>query len=230
MFDKQTGGGSWEEYCYCCGLPFYFGGFDIYRMNEISDDPEVEAALKKEILANAKALKGKVQWLEKSNGFDSEKDLIFSLGIGSDSGNVEMEKKQPSVATQKVYDSGEHLFVTGDGISDTDKSPRGLAIHKDCVAVLEKAIGRKMVPSDEILIRKIQKPNRGKVGNQCTSKYSEQFFAWEKALLDKKFNFASPLADKKQQGRVLKCMSKVIKRVATKRKAVAKGTKRKKRD
>jgi hypothetical protein len=194
----QSGGGSWDEYCYCCGLPFYSG--NSYLAEDSAD--------KKKILDKAKSMKSQLKWLEKSIGLDSTNNLLFALGTGGDTGDMEMDKKQPSSDAQKRGS----IFRTGDGFSGISSDiPHGLAIHKDCVSVIESAVGRKLVPNDEVLIRKIQRPDPKKVSGRCYTKYNEQFFPWDKVLLDENYSLVSPLLDKGQRDRILKCNSKLIK-------------------
>lgn len=212
MPHNHKGGGSWDEYCYCCGYPFYFEG--SVPGDTITEDPKKAAALEKEISKRANAIKGQIKWLVNSIGLDSKHDLIFALASGSDAGMVDMEQKQPSAEAQKMYSKGGHVFITGDRaktLSESNDSPCGLAIHKDCAAVLEKEIGRKLVPSDETILWKIKKPNPKKPANFCNKKYTGQMFEWGKALLDNKFSFASPLADKKHGASFLKCNASLIK-------------------
>lgn len=205
----QNGGGSWDEYCYCCGFPFY------YRLHveaeELSDDPTRGAALVKEASNRAKAVKAQLGWLQKSVGFDSKHGLIFALGMGSDAGIMAFEKKQPSGEAQKMLNKAGTDFSTGERVAtllQNDDGPRGVAIHTVCAQLLEKEIGRKLVASDEIIIRKIKKPDPKNYPKNCKTKYSAQFFEWPKAFLDKKFSFASPSSNRAS---FLKCNAKLIK-------------------
>ena len=161
---------------------------------------------KKQILDKVKSMKSELKWLEKSIGLDSTHNLLLALGPGGDTGNMRIispdSKKRGSI------------FKTGDGSSGMTSIPFGLAIHKDCVSVIESAIGRKLVPNDEILIRKIQRPDPKKASGLCHTKYNEQFFPWDKVLLDENYSLLSPLVDKGQRNRILKCNSKLIKSLA----------------
>jgi hypothetical protein len=203
---QYSGGGSWDEYCYCCGLPFY------PVVLHLDEDPSITSEDKRKIQDKASSIKKQIKWLEKSIGLDSTNNLLFALGTGGDTGDMTMDKKQPSSTAQEIYENNKkrgYIFNTGDAYSS--ENPHGLAIHKDCVSVIESAIGRKLIPNDEILIRKIQRPNTKSVSGLCHTKYNEQFFPWEKVLLDDNFSLASPLVDKGQKDHILKCNSKLIK-------------------
>ena len=155
------GGGSWDEYCYCCGLPFSY------------DYPEGNANTRK--VAEVEKC---VSWIHTSVGLDSFHNVLFELGRGSDMGEMRMKPKHAYPGAQELYDMSNKIFTTGEAV-DMDDSLRGLAIHKDCARVLETAIGRPLKPSDEKLLRQFQKPSESRNGGACFSRYNQQMYSWE---------------------------------------------------
>jgi len=233
---RHTGGGSWDEYCYCCGLPFSVGlnEDDVY----LSDGSKATAAQQKTIAEKAKSIEKVASWLKSNVGLDSTNNVIFELGGGFDMGEMMMNKVQPYPGAQEIYDAGGHIFVGGElaYMGNDNDEPKGLAIHKDCAAVIEKAIGRTLKPSDEKLLREFQKPgDETRDDGPCFNKYNQQFYEWTDAALNEPVSFfASPAVDATQRERILACNSKFIAaasskkggRRATARNKRSKGTRR----
>jgi len=197
------GGGSWDEYCYCCGLPF---SYDF--------DPEEHTntkSTKKFLVEKNKEVEKCVAWIHTSIGLDSFHNAIFDLGRGSDMGEMRMKSKHAYPGAQELYDASSTIFTTGEGVGMNDESLHGLAIHKDCARVLETAIGRPLKPSDEVLLRRFQKSEESRNGGACFSKYNQQMYSWTEALIEEPVSFfASPLKDDTQRDRILTCNSKLI--------------------
>lgn len=210
---RQVAGGSWDEYCYCCGLPFGYG-FDPEN-NSLSDGTKLTAEQKAIISGKMGAVEASSQWLSSSIGLDSFNKVIFELGNGGDIGDMFMKTVHPYPGAQEIYDEGSHIFSTGEIASmmdDDDDSPRGLAIHKDCAAVIESTIGRALKPEDEKKLRAINKPGiESRDDGVCFSKYNDQFYTWTDAVLNEPVSFfASPKTDASQRARFLECNSKFI--------------------
>lgn len=209
---RYTGGGSWDEYCYCCGLPFAVGlnDDDVY----LSDGSKATAAQQKTIAEKAKSIEKVASWLTSNVGLDSTNNVLFELGGGFDMGEMMMKKVQPFPGAQEIYDTGGHIFVGGElaYMGNDNDEPKGLAIHKDCAAVIQKAIGRDLKPSDEKLLREFQKPgDETRDDGPCFNKYNQQFYEWTDAALNEPVSFfASPVVDAAQRERILACNSKFI--------------------
>lgn len=210
---RQVAGGSWDEYCYCCGLPYNFG-FDL-EDERLSDGTKLSAEQKSLISGKAASVEKASTWLTNSIGLDSYNKVIFELGPGGDIGDMFMKKVQTYPEAQAIYEEGAHIFSTGEiasTMNEDDDSPRGLAIHKDCAAVLESAIGRSLKPEDEKKLRELNRPgDESRNDGACFSKYNEQFYAWTDAVLNESASFfASPKTDAGQKARFLECNSKLI--------------------
>ena len=210
--NRHAGGGSWDEYCYCCGLPFTFSlsEDDMY----LSDGTKLTSAGQRTIADKAKSLEKVAGWLKSNIGLDSTNNVIFELGGSFDMGEMMMNKVQPYPGAQEIYDEGGHIFTGGElaYMNEDDDGPKGLAIHKACAAVIQKAIGRDLKPSDEKLLREFQKPgDETRDDGPCFNKYNQQFYEWTDAALNEPVSFfASPLADAAQRERILACNSKFI--------------------
>jgi hypothetical protein len=177
-------------------------------------------------------------WLKSNVGLDSTNNVIFELDGGFDMGEMMMKKVQPYPGAQEIYDEGGHIFVGGElaYMNNDNDEPKGLAIHKACAAVIEKAIGRSLKPSDEKLLREFQKPgDETRDDGPCFNKYNQQFYEWTDAALNEPVSFfASPAVDAAQRERILACNSKFIAaasskkggRRATARNKRSKGTRR----
>lgn len=215
---KQTkrGGGSWDEYCYCCGLPF---SYDFDPETYISENNTNKTNQRTILAEKNMEVETSIAWLHTSIGLDSFHDMIFELGRGSDMGEMRMKPQHTYPGAQELYAISNKLFTTGEGVNGmNEENLRGLAIHKDCVHVLEKAIGRPLKPSDETLLRRFQQPSEeGRNDGACFTKYNQQMYNWAEALLHEPVSFfASPRTDEAQRHRVLSCNSEFI--------AVAKAT------
>jgi len=202
---KMRGAGSWDEYCYCCGLPFSFG-YDSENIYLSSGKPNASAL--HTILEKGEQVGKSIQWITNNIGLDSSNNLLFELGRGSDMGNMLIKKQQPYPGAQEIYDNGAHIFVTGE-LANMEDGPRGLAIHKDCATVLEEALGRSLKPSDELALRRFQKPgNNRRNDGSCFHPYNQQFYEWADALYKEPVAFfASPLSNTTQRNRILQCNS-----------------------
>jgi len=210
---RQVAGGSWDEYCYCCGLPFGYG-FDPESTN-LSNGTKLTAEQKAIISGKMASVEESTHWLSTSIGLDSFNKVIFELGNGGDIGDMFMKTVHPYPGAQEIYDEGAHIFSTGEiatMMDDDDDSPRGLAIHKDCAAVIERAIGRALKPEDEKKLREINKPgDDSRDDGVCFNKYNDQFYTWTDAVLNEPVSFfASPKTDAGQRARLLECNSKLI--------------------
>lgn len=210
---RQAAGGSWDEYCYCCGLP-YNVGFDLDDVR-LSDGTKLTAEQKTQISGKADAVMKATTWLSNSIGLDSYNKVLFELGPGGDIGDMFMKKIHPYPGAQAIYDEGSGIFSTGEiatTMNEDDDTPRGLAIHKDCAAVLESAIGRALKPEDEKRLRELNRPgDESRNDGACFSKYNEQFYTWTDAVLNESVSFfASPKTDAAQKARFLQCNSKLI--------------------
>jgi hypothetical protein len=207
------GGGSWDEYCYCCGLPFMFN-FDPDNIY-LSDGSELSEAQQRQVSGKTDALEKSTKWILNSIGLDSYNKVIFTLGRGGDIGEIVIDKIQSDPGAQQIYDEGERIFTTGEIATmmlEGDESPRGLAIHNDCAAVIESAIGRPLKPEDEKQFRKLLKPSDDhRNDGPCFKPYNGQFYTWTDAVLNEEMSFfASPLQESTQRARILACNSKLI--------------------
>jgi hypothetical protein len=213
----MKGAGSWDEYCYCCGLPFsphYFEPEeDIYSLVE---ERKLTKGELKEVKAEGPRVTALTQWLNKSIGLDSQHNLIFNIEGGGDSGNMIMAAKQDSPGSQTFYDNVSSTFVTGDMVpemSNADKEHEGvgLAIHKACAQVLEDAIGRPLKPSDEQALRALKTGN-ARNASPCFKPYNQQFYAWTDALLNESTPFFSdPTKNENRRTQILACTASFIK-------------------
>lgn len=207
----MKGGGSWDEYCYCCGLPF---GTHYYSVEEdnysILEERKLTKEELKEIKAEGPTVTAMTKWLSKSIGLDSHHNLIFNIEGGGDSGNLLMAAKQDSPGSQEFYDNVASTFVTGDMVpemseGDKDGEGVGLAIHAACAQVLEEAIGRPLNPSDELALRAIKTGN-ARNASPCFKPYNQQFYAWSDALLNESTPFFSdPTKNEKRKAQILVC-------------------------
>jgi hypothetical protein len=209
----HIGGGSWDEYCYCCGLPFMFG-FEAENRN-LADGSKLSEEQYKQVSGKEAELEKTTKWILKSIGLDSHNKVIFELGRGGDIGHMFMEKVHRYPGAQAIYDEGSTIFISGEiatMMEEDDDSPQGLAIHKDCAAVIETAIGRPLKPEDEKKIREINKPSEdSRDDGPCFKKYNEQFYTWTDAVLNEPLTFfASPKSDAAQRARILACNAKLI--------------------
>jgi len=212
----MKGAGSWDEYCYCCGLPF---GTHYYSVEEdnysLVEERKLTKAELKEIKEEGPRVTALMQWLNTSIGLDSHHNLIFNLMGGGDSGNMLMASKQDSPGSQDFYDNNASTFVTGDMVpemANNDKSNEGvgLAIHKACAAVLEEAIKRPLKPSDETALRALKTGNARNAG-PCFKPYNQQFYAWSDALLNESTPFFSdPTKNETHKAQILQCTAAFI--------------------
>lgn len=212
----MKGAGSWDEYCYCCGLPF---GTHYYSVEEDNYSMLEERKLTKEELKEIKAegptVTAMTKWLSKSIGLDSHHNLIFNIEGGGDSGNLLMAAKQDSPGSQDFYDNTASTFVTGDMVpemSERDKDGEGvgLAIHAACAQVLEEAINRPLKPSDEAALRALKAGN-ARDANPCFKPYNQQFYGWADALLNESTPFFSdPTKNEKRKAQILACTAPFI--------------------
>jgi hypothetical protein len=213
----MKGGGSWDEYCYCCGLPF---GIHHYSVEEdtysLVEERKLIKAELKEIKETGPKITELMQWLNTSIGLDSHHNLIFKLKGGGDSGNMLMASKQNSPGAQRFYDTIGRTFVTGDMVTEMAEEDKidegiGLAIHKACALVLEEAINRPLKPSDEAGLRAIKTGNARDDG-PCFKPYNQQFYAWADALLNEPAVFFSdPSKNEARKAQILKCTASFIK-------------------
>jgi hypothetical protein len=221
----QYGGGSRQEYCFCCGFPFV--GFHhetspeniFISPNGSNDYRKLTEAEREKIAAKSAIVEKQTAWLGKSIGLDSVNNIIFDLGPGADNGYMFLEPLQ-------IYPNA-HTLVNKEGISgfttdlsslaEKDGSPSGLAIHKHCAVVLQNAIKRELRPSDENLLRHHAKKTKGTliIESPCFSKYNDQFFSWYDAMLDDSVSFASPLIDERQKTRIEHCNATMINAILT---------------
>ena len=212
----MKGAGSWDEYCYCCGLPF---GTHYYSIEEdkysLLEERKLTKAELKEIKEEGPRVTALMKWLNNSIGLDSHHNLIFNLQGGGDSGNMLMAPKQDSPGSQEFYDNTATTFVTGDMVPEMlddykDSEGVGLAIHKACAEVLEEAIGRPLKPSDEAGLRAIKTGNARNAG-PCFKPYNQQFFAWADALLNESTPFFSdPTKSENRKAQILACTASFI--------------------
>jgi hypothetical protein len=87
---RFLGGCSWDEYCYCCGLPFSFG-FDLEN-KYLADGREITSEEKKVISGKAAQVERAAKWILESVGLDSYNNVIFNLNSGGDIGEIFMKK------------------------------------------------------------------------------------------------------------------------------------------
>lgn len=95
MFQKQYGGGNWDEYCGLCMLPFKKSRWD---------EPELDK------LRNVN-----LDWLEKGVGFDEKTKKIMNIGSYDDYGSFEIEN-----VNGKQFRSN---FALGRGENDEPNGP-----------------------------------------------------------------------------------------------------------
>jgi hypothetical protein len=214
---RQVGGGSWDEYCYCCGLPFTSHTFEDDTYSLVHDRPLNQAEL--DILKeNAKVIEPELHWLNSSIGLDSHHKMIFNLKSGGDMGDMFMEPNHRDPHAQEFYndESTPHIFATGDIVAemsaeDKDNQPIGLAIHSACAKVLEGAIKRPLKPSDELKLRRLKTGNSRNAGS-CFKPYNDQFYSWADAALNEPLAFfKNPMSSPEQKARILSCTASFIK-------------------
>ena len=212
----MKGAGSWDEYCYCCGLPFSTHYFDPEDDNySVVEERKLTKDELKEIKEEGPRVTALTKWLNTSIGLDSHHNLIFDLQGGGDSGNMIMTPKQSSPGSQTFYDNVSHTFVTGDMVpemseGDKDNEGVGLAIHKACAQVLEEAIGRPLKPSDEVALRALKTGN-ARNASPCFKPYNQQFYAWTDALLNESTPFFSdPTKNENHRTQILACTASFL--------------------
>ena len=231
----MKGAGSWDEYCYCCGLPF---GTHYYSVEEdnysLLEERKLTKAELKEIKEEGPRVTALMKWLNNSIGLDSHHKLIFNLQGGGDSGNMLMAPKQDSPGSQEFYDTVASTFVTGDMVPEMldeykETEGVGLAIHKACALVLEEAIGRPLKPSDEQSLRALKTGN-ARNASPCFKPYNQQFFAWADALLNESTPFFSdPTINENRKAQILACTAAFIETAKVKGGRSNKKTRRNKR-
>lgn len=212
----MKGGGSWDEYCYCCGLPFDTHYYSVEEDNySLLEERKLTKDELKEIKAEGPKVTALTKWLRNSIGLDSHHNLIFNIEGGGDSGNMLMAAKQDTPGSQDFYDNISSTFITGDMVpemstDDKDGEGVGLAIHKACAQVLEEAIKRPLKPSDEQALRALKTGN-ARDASPCFKPYNQQFFAWSDALLNESTPFFSdPTKNETRRAQILACTAAFI--------------------
>jgi hypothetical protein len=215
----MKGGGSWDEYCYCCGLPFDTHYYSVEEDNySFLEERKLTKDELKEIKAEGPTVTALTKWLRESIGLDSHHNLIFDLQGGGDSGNMLMAAKQSNPGSQDFYENISSTFVTGDMVpemstGDKDGEGIGLAIHKACATVLEEAIKRPLKPSDEHALRALKTGN-ARNSSPCFKPYNQQFYAWTDALLNESTPyFSDPTKNETRKTQILACTASFIKAV-----------------
>ena len=109
----KRGGGSWDECCYCCGLPFSyeFDSENIY-IPEGKENKENNQSQRAILVEKSKEVEKSISWLHTSIGLDSFHDTIFELGRGSDMGEMRMKPQHTYPGAQALYDISNRVFTT----------------------------------------------------------------------------------------------------------------------
>jgi hypothetical protein len=114
----MRGGGSYDEYCPLCGLPFS--------------------------LATVHKFKVDVEWLFENVGFDKELGLKFNLGSYDDYGRLDFSDEQTRAAHTEIDKLKKKKFkvITQSGPMEREEYPiQGYVFHKACLKVYERASG-----------------------------------------------------------------------------------------
>ena len=224
----MKGAGSWDEYCYCCGLPFSKPSLTSKEHNySLLEDRKLSKNELNQINSEGPSIESLTGWLNESIGLASYHNLRFNLNNGGDTGDMFMSKTQTNPGAKAFYNDSTRIFITGDMVAEMsdeykDDSAIGIAIHRACAEILEEAIGRSLVPADEKAIRALKTGNARSDG-LCLTEYNQQFFAWSDAVINEPASFFSdPTKNAERKQQILLCAASFIK-------AVKKGGKRKTR-
>jgi hypothetical protein len=172
----MKGGGEWEEYCPACGLPFGAG----YGMEHGHD------------------------WMLHAYGFetgDETKHRVFLLNRYDYLGGMTINALRNS--NNELMKSEFNIYFPYGEYNDASER-NGIAVHCDCVKVIEQNIGRKLTYKDAILLK--NNKHKDLMG------FDDQWFDWEYASGLPNWMFESPLSNLQAMRRVIKKLPKKMKK------------------
>jgi hypothetical protein len=205
----MKGGGSWEEYCTCCGLPMALR--QISSFNNIGPDFNVKK--KEKVLDEVSELSA--DWMTSNIGLDYYHNLKFNLRAYDDYGRVRLSDDQEQDAEAFLKKVADKDFFH---IGSFKAASGGVALHKDCLSVIETEIGREITPEDGLLLSKLAKPSK---------QYQDQSYQWELALIGKGHTyFENPVINNRCMKRVLIANAEFIKKAKRNMKVTKKAGKR----
>lgn len=185
-----------EEFCVCCGLPMALRR--ISSFNNIG--PDFSGKNKEKVHDEVSELAA--DWITSNVGLDYYHDLKFNLNSYDDFGRIRLSDDQEDDATAFLEKCADKKFFH---IGSFKAAAGGVAAHKDCLYVIETAIGRELLARDGLLLGKLARPSK---------QFQDQTYQWERALINKgHVYFENPIINNKSMNRVLVANADFIKKV-----------------
>lgn len=217
---RKKGGAGYDIYCFACGLPLH--GYSTSGL-KYSDLTNIQKNKIKDEMENVDT-----NWMDSNVGIDYNNTLFFSLGAYSgEDGLMEILNDQDYSEAREYLEANPQIIYfnaseesfndynnnnNNNNNNDQEDKVEGVVIHKDCLKVLEKKIGRPVETSDIEIFADV---------TPCTFSSQSQFYDWEKVILKSGGNyFKSPLENEKLQRIILSCMQDFLKHAPSKPKVI----------